>query len=333
MGYHTGNYTITAFIAELVGDLVATDDFVLVDNQAASDRWQDGYCIRYIPDDLYITIAKTGGTSTSTAMMTPYSTSYMTSAYYYTGITVLVSTGYDISTHYPTGTIYAGAAPLFGGIYNDSVTNINLIGDTVSFPITYYADRFGVVAAIENPNQTQAYRHGLYITLEFIPAAARLYNDGLSSIFYHCKVGGNHHGATVWSRNDPIPQSHLNLRPFTRYQNAPLVNVFGAMKAYRSVGAGRAFFEFPLFHNTSAVEMPTLDTEYTIPIHRTRRWFLATPLGNLAAGDEVVWTDNTDPGSPVDRTFILCNYSSTLYSDNLYIAVPKTNAYQYTSGD
>ena len=325
MGYHTGNYTISAFLAEMVADLVATVDFELIDNAAAAARWTEGYCIRYIPDDLYITIAKTGGTGDN-GMTTRSSASYI---YAYTGIVFVFSTGYDVGTHSPTGTIYAGAAPLFGGIYSGQVADLNLIGDTVTFPITYYADRFGVVAAIQNSNSTQSYRHGLYFALEFIPVAARLYADGLSSAMFHCKVGGNHNGLTLWADTQHIPQSYLDLRPFSRFQNSPLPNLYGALKAYRSVGAGKVFFEFPLFHNTSAVEMPTCDVEYTIPIYRTRRWFLATPLGNISAGDEVVWTDNSDPLLPADRTFVLCDYSSTLYSDNLYFAVPKTNAFQY----
>jgi len=331
MGFHTGNYTIKSFIAEMVADMVASGDFEMVDNAATGSRWQEGYCIRYIPDNLYVTVAMTGGTDSGTAMSTRNSGGYIK---YYTGLTFIFSTGYDVGAHMPTGTIYAGAAPLFGGIYSSSVTDITLIGDVVTFPITYYADRFGVVAAIENPNQTQDYRHGLYFTLEFIPAAARLYDDGLSSVFYHCKVGGEHHGATQWNVDTThIPQSYLNIRPFGKYQNAPLVNVFGARKAFLSSNAQRVFFEFPLFHNFSANEAPATDQDFSIPIHRTRRWFLASPLGNLAAGDVVVWTDNiTDPLNPVDREYILCEYRSTAYSDNLYFAVPKMNAYQYVEG-
>jgi len=316
MGFHTGNYTIKSFIAEMVADMVASGDFIMIDNAVPDD----GYCIQHVPSSLYIRIAKSAGRYIQITTGTSRKT--------WTGIEFSFSTGYDAGSHKSTGTINSGAAPLFGA--RESVTNMSLLDDPVTFPITYYADRFGVVAAIENPNQTQDYRHGLYFTLEFIPEADRIYADGNSPVFYHCKMGG-YNPVSAWSAIDHTTNSYLNLRPFYNAQQVPLVNISGATKAIRSFGDGKIYFDFPELHNTTSAQDRRDEEYYSDPIVQSRRFFYGSPLGNLAAGDAVTWTDTSDPAHPVDRSFILCEYKSSQYTDDLLLAVPYANAYQYST--
>jgi len=315
MGFHTGNYTISAFIAEMVADLVATVDFILIDNAAPTD----GFCIQHVPSSLYVRIAKSAGRNIR------YTTS--TNNFLWTGIEFSFSTGYDAGTHAATGTIHSGAAPLFGG--STGVNNIGLLDDTQTFAITYYTDRFGLVAAIENLNQSQNYRNGLAVVLEFVPVADRTYADGYTPVVYSCKIGG-YDPVSPWSLTDHATYSYLNLRPFFRAQQVPLVNIPGTTKAFRSVGDGKIYFDFPTIHNTTSQENQSGEEYYADPVVLSKRFFFGSTAGGLTAGDAVTWTDNSDPLLPVDRSFILCEYKSSLRTDGLLLAVPYANAYPYT---
>lgn len=306
MGFHAGNYTIPQLIAEIAAELVATPDWEMID-----EDYSGGYALRYIPDSTYMTIAtKAGG------IIGMYNADWKC---YATGIAIRFASAYDIATHSIDGTYQNGIVPLFSG--SNVTPSISLLDETHTYPVKYWVDRYGFVAAIDTPYDNND-SSGALVVLEAPPAAWREYSDGFRLPSLHVLRNNNRFKAYTNSSNYPVGDNstsyyYQNLRPFNIATHTDLVEYSSCRSAYRANSNSKIYFEFPYTHNSK---------DYKTPYMQTRRFFLVHTAAGLAVDDIVSWLDVD--GVTV-RKFIIAQISSPDTTAKYYAAIPYDNAYDY----
>lgn len=308
MGFHAGNYSIPALIAEMVAELAATPDWTVWDANTPG-----GYCLLYVPDETYLTIQVRYDKYTRIGA----------TAYYWTGIAFRFSSMYNLDTHEPTGSIDNGFVPLYW--HSNSSGYLPVMVDTDhQYPVMYWVDKYGIQAVIQNPFRTSVSDLGAFFTLEAIPAAKREFSDGYRALCFHCRSSNG----LTWDDQATVADQNyyfLNVRPFHTKQMGSLVNYHTQQDAYRSLGNSKIYFEFPYFHNETMDFNPDVQRDYLTPIYQTRRWFVVSPAGGLAVNDIVSWLD---PDGVTVRKFIVGDFRGET-DPNLLVAIPYDHAYEY----
>ena len=176
MVFVAGAKTIDDWIAEVAGYLIATGDW-----ETADDQVSGGIALRHIPTNNYLCLVKT------------YLRNHDDASYRRTtGIRAVLSSQWDSENHTWAGSYNSVMIGLFEkwGDYTSTyeATYLNNYMDADNtYNISYWVDKYGVIGVIANPNSYNPANNtatvGCFFAIEYIPVAAREYNDGLSDFF------------------------------------------------------------------------------------------------------------------------------------------------------
>ncbi|WP_290597113.1 MULTISPECIES: hypothetical protein [unclassified Archaeoglobus] len=305
MVFVAGAKTIDDFLSELAGYLVATGDW-----ETADDQVSGGIALRHIPTNNYLAFKKT-------YMRSDDDTSWRLT----TGIRAVLSSQWDSANHMWAGSFNSVMIGLFEN-WNDSTNYAddylnNYMDADNTYNISYWVDKYGVVGVIANPNnynpESTRGAVGCFFAIEYIPAAAREYNDGLSDFFLITKQN--------WQPRDIADNAgseyaYVCARPFSLETASKLYDQHerGAIK---SSGNGKVYFEFPLYFN---------DSGRSIVAAQTKRWFFVEENMGIAIGDVISWIDEENA---VTRKFYVAEVNSANRSEKFAVAIPYENAFEY----
>ncbi|MBO8182049.1 MAG: hypothetical protein H0Z28_04550 [Archaeoglobus sp.] len=308
MVFVAGAKTIDDFLSELAGYLVATGDW-----ETADDQVSGGIALRHIPTNNYLCLVKT-------YLRNDDDNSYQKT----TGIRAVLSSQWDSENNTWAGSYNSVMIGLFekwgsySATYEATYLNNYMDADN-TYNISYWVDKYGVICAIANPNsyspQGTSYTAtvGCFFAIEYIPVAAREYNDGLSDFFMITKQN--------WQPRDLAEGVGSNYawvcaRPFSLETASKLYDQHerGAIK---SSGNGKVYFEFPLYFN---------DSGRSIVAAQTKRWFFVEENMGIAIGDVISWIDEENA---VTRKFYVAEVNSANRSEKFAVAIPYENAYEY----
>ncbi len=233
-------------------------------------------------------------------------------------IRVTVSSGYDLGTSSPSGTVEITGIPTeswqsYGTSWTQNyywATGAGSGDKAGQYWMWLDAEGFTVLSSwMASP----AHDYTSFLSLE--RNTEKEYPDGYSNFF-----------VTAWTNSDPNivystggnwydryyaqyfdnstgqvsavgNYSDLNRKEYIRPFNTQTV-AYGAgvelfRSAYRSDGNSKIYFHFPHFSNN-------LDTNKRIPIAQTKRWFVVALAQGLADGDLVDWVDDA-----VTKTYLV----------------------------
>ncbi len=186
----------------------------------------------------------------------------------------------------------------------------------LNYDLKYFLDKYGVQAVLRNPH---SHSYGPSVStifnLEFIPVAAREFDDGMNSLF-------------AWKHECSAIDNTLNHKNAVRGLNYHSINnaykLFNEPKpAFKSPGNNKIYFEFPYYYNDFSTNA------YLTPIARTRRFFQVNKNdAGLIANDIITWID---PDGATLRKFIVLEVTSEDGSTPTFYAIPYENAYQYST--
>lgn len=281
MVFNTYSNNISFVYNAIVDSLVEADPtkFEKMDIGTNTDR----AAFKYIPENRYIMFVHfTHGTCL--------------------GATLKIGSGWDATNKTPNGTVETYGANLF---YSGGDLNARIFSHMV------YVDKFGFFWNIYNP-YSDANSNGALIKVEFIPLTAKEYNDGASSIFVHCDTY-----PTQRSYETEYIPYYAYGQYLIRKGDSNFIAYTATLKAFKSTGNNKIYFEFPRLHNNP--------TTYTSPIYQTKRWFYVNKVG-LAVNDVISWLD---PDNVTIHKFIITEIGSARGKSDIYYAIPYENAYMY----
>lgn len=306
MVFVQGNMTAIAFIQDVHDKLDALANFETIHNEPAAAHW----CIRKIDESLYIDFTSVqeaydaGGNRCNA-----------------NGIRVTFSSEWDAVNHLPSGSTNTMLI-LFGmDPYNS--TNNNGYYDTLAkrlvylnnpYTFTYWIDEYGLIGSFKNPYTEPLTSAASFFAIEFIPVAAREYDDGLNSIYAN----------SIWSTSVNRDQlSNVNVGVRGLGTNSEQYNTFYTTRyAYKSTGNNKIYFDFMFYFNDFNTNA------YNSPSARTKRWFYVEKVdAGLIAGDIVNYLDVE---AAITRKFIVCEISAIDTALDRFIAIPYENAAAYT---
>jgi hypothetical protein len=304
MGFVSGMKDMDTILGEWAGALDATTDWTLVDNAVQP---YGGICLQHT-SGYYLTIRKNG--------LKWSSGSY--SDWEVAGLQVVLSSDYDTVNQQPSGSTQHVYITLFslsesqGADYNywdDWITNY-MDGDDY-YEVAYWIDKYGIVGTISTPFDSPysySWGTGSFFAIEVIPVAAREYNDGLTDFFLLTIQNYSVYGSTHYTYARPF-NLNTNSRCYDQHERY----------AYKSLGNGKVYFEFPYYFN---------DTSRDTPSAQTKRWFLVDDVntGGIAKGDIINWIDQS---AGVTRQFYVSQAWSLERSEVVNVAIPYSNAYEY----
>lgn len=305
MVFVAGAKTIDDFLSELAGYLIATGDW-----ETADDQVSGGIALRHIPTNNYLTFVKAS-----------LRTNSIDSDGKCVGIRATLSSQWDSVNHTWSGTTATVMLGVFVKSWDtstayDSTYLSNYMDDDNTYNIYYWVDKYGIIGVIDNPNSyTSSYYWtvGCFFAIEYIPAAAREYNDGLSDFFMITKH--NYQPRSI-ADNAGADYAYVCARPYSLQTAAKLYDQHerGAIK---SGGNGKVYFEFPYYFNDSA---------RSIVAAQTKRWFFVEENMGIAIGDVISWIDED---AAVTRKFYVAEVNSANRSEKFAVAIPYENAYEY----
>jgi hypothetical protein len=309
MVFVAGAKTLDDFLSELAGYLVATGDW-----ETADDQVSGGIALRHIPTNNYLCLKKTYGYRTRKDL------NY--GGYRVAGIVACISSQWDSANHTWAGSYNYVMIGLFENWdsynrYDDDYFN-NYMDSDDFYEITYWVDKYGVVGVISNPINYQPRNNsdtvGCFFAIEYIPAAAREYNDGLSDFFLITKE--NWQPRSLEDNDTNADFAFVCARPFSLNSKTRLYDEHerGAIK---SAGNGKVYFEFPIYFN---------DSGRTIVAAQSKRWFFVDTEGGIAIGDVISWIDEENA---VTRKFYTAQCWSAARSEKFNVAIPYENAFEY----
>jgi len=296
MGFVSGLKDMDTILGEWAGALDATTDWTLVDNQVAP---YGGVALQHV-SGYYLTIRKNR------------------KAWYYNGykrkavIQFVLSSDFDTVNHQPSGSqqyvefsVYYYSSSNSADYSDDFITNYMDADDF--YEVTYWADKYGLIGTLSTPfNSPYAgTTYGAFFAIEAIPSTAREYNDGLTDFFMLVIANG---GSSDYTYARPFSLNTTS-RAYDQHERY----------AYKSLGNGKVYFEFPYYFN---------DTARNTPAAQTKRWFLIDDvnISGIAKGDIINWIDNN---AGVTRQFYVAQAWSQQVSTVINVAIPYSNAYQY----
>lgn len=306
MVFVAGQKTLDDFLSEVAGYLIDTGDWEVADDQVSG-----GIALRHIPTNNYLAFKKTYG----------HRTNANDPEYNVAGIKIVMSSQWDSANHVWAGSYNYVVAGLFENWnsskrYDDDYFN-NYMGSDDYYEITYWVDKYGVIGVISNPINYNPYGGcntvGCFFAIEYIPVAAREYNDGLSDFFLITKENWQPR-----SINDNADGNwgFVCARPYALNSGTRLYDMHerGAIK---SAGTGKVYFEFLYYFN---------DSDRNTVAAQTKRWFFVEKEAGIAVGDVVSWIDEANA---VTRKFYVAQCWSTGRAEKFNVAIPYENAYEY----
>lgn len=311
MVFVAGAKTIDDFLSELAGYLIATGDW-----ETADDQVSGGIALRHIPTNNYLCLKK-DWLRTKDYSGDPYMR--------VSGIRAVLSSAWDATNHIWSGSI----SNVMIGLFEKWIDNSNAWESTYinnymdadnTYNIFYWVDKYGVIGVIDNPNSYNPAGNtnstatvGCFFAIEYIPAAAREFNDGYSDFFLITKE--NWHPRSL-SDNAGTNYAWKCARPYSLETASKLYDQHerGAIK---SGGNGKVYFEFPYYFNDSA---------RSIVAAQTKRWFFVEENMGIAIGDVISWIDED---AAVTRKFYVAEVNSANRSEKFAVAIPYENAYEY----
>ena len=180
MVFVAGQKTLDDFLSEVAGYLIDTGDWEVADDQVSG-----GIALRHIPTNNYLAFKKAKADTNRT----------VSSNYWYqhhsAGILIVLSSQWDSSNHTWAGSYNYVMMGLFEkwSVSSDFAGTYlnNYMGDDDYYEITYWVDKYGIIGVISNPinynPNNNARTVGCFFAIEYIPVAAREYNDGQSDFF------------------------------------------------------------------------------------------------------------------------------------------------------
>ena len=305
MGFVSGLKDIQTWLGEVAGALDAETDWTLVDNQVAP---HGGICLQHTSGYYYILRIN------RKAWYDSNSKRYKRKVI----IQHILSTDYDTVNHQPAGSmqyvenciwwwdVYYSTSGASNDYSDDFILNYMDADDF--YEINYYVDNYGIIGTISTPfNSPYSYSttYGGFFAIEVIPVSARDYNDGLTDFFMLTINNGGH-----------VDYSYA--RPFSLNTTSRCYDIHERY-AYKSLGNGKVYFEFPYYFN---------DTARNTPAAQTKRWFLIDDVNTsgIAKGDIINWIDQS---AGVTRQFYVAQAWSQQTSSVINVAIPYSNAYPY----
>lgn len=200
-------------------------------------------------------------------------------------IMVQLSTGFNTTTHLPSGTIQTTGIPTEG-----SASTVNTPANNKTGTHYTWIDASGVTV-LSTWAASGAFDFTVLFTLE--RNTSKEYSDGFTNFFcasipnanyflYPNSAGGYYYSTGASSSNYGYNRGFL-LRPFNFTEhgdyNNGLATFFGA---YRSLGNSKVYFGFPFFSNSQTPLQRSL-------IAQTQRFFLVQPGSGLSDGDLVTY--------------------------------------------